>query len=100
MNIDPQLGAIVIAVISGIGGWYANKSKKVSSTESVYAEHTQDLWNRLDKLSNELNSVTKERNELQIQVEQLRKQIESQSKMIGNLQLEVKKLTAEIGGKK
>lgn len=90
----------MIAVISGIGGWYANKSKKVSSTESVYAEHTQDLWKRLDKVSDDLISVTKERNDLQIQVEQLRKQIESQSKIIGNLQLEIKKLTAEIGGKK
>lgn len=100
MNIDPQIGAIVIAVISGIGGWYANKSKKVSSIESVYAEHTQDLWNRLDKVSSDLESVTRERNELQVQVEQLREQIADQSKMIGNLQLEVKKLTAEIGGKK
>lgn len=100
MNIDPQIGAIIIAIISGVGGWYANKSKKVSSTESVYAEHTQDLWDRLDKLSNELNSVTKERNELQIQVEQLRRQIEDQSKMIGNLQSEVKNLTNKIGGQK
>ena len=94
MNIDPQIGAIIIAIISGVGGWYANKSKKMSSTESVYAEHTRDLWERLDKLS------TKERNELQIQVEQLRKQIEDQSKMIGNLQLEVKSLTNKIGGHK
>ena len=100
MNIDPQIGAIIIAIISGVGGWYANKSKKVSSTESVYAEHTRDLWDRLDKLSNELNSVTKERNELQIQVEQLRKQIEDQSRMIGNLQLEVKNLTNKVGGHK
>lgn len=100
MNIDPQIGAIIIAIISGVGGWYANKSKKVSSTESVYAEHTQDLWDRLDKLSNELNSVTKERNELQIQVEQLRRQIADQSKMIGNLQLEVKNLTNKVGGHK
>lgn len=100
MNIDPQIGAIIIAIISGVGGWYANKSKKVSSTESVYAEHTQDLWDRLDKLSNELNSVTKERNELQIQVEQLRKQIADQSRMIGNLQLEVKNLTNKVGGHK
>ena len=100
MNIDPQIGAIIIAIISGIGGWYANKSKKVSSTESVYAEHTRDLWERLDKLSNELNSVTKERNELQIQVEQLSKQIEDQSRMIGNLQLEVKNLTNKMGGQK
>ena len=100
MNIDPQIGAIIIAIISGVGGWYANKSKKVSSTESVYAEHTQDLWARLDKLSNELNSVTKERNELQIQVEQLRKQIADQSRMIGNLQLEVKNLTNKVGGHK
>lgn len=100
MNIDPQIGAIIIAIISGVGGWYANKSKKVSSTESVYAEHTRDLWDRLDKLSNELNSVTKERNELQIQVEQLRKQIADQSRMIGNLQLEVKNLTNKVGGHK
>jgi len=100
LNIDPQIGAIIIAIISGVGGWYANKSKKVSSTESVYAEHTQDLWDRLDKLSNELNSVTKERNELQIQVEQLRKQIADQSRMIGNLQLEVKNLTNKVGGHK
>lgn len=97
MNIDPQIGAIIIAIISGVGGWYANKSKKISSTESVYAEHTRDLWERLDKLSNELNSVTKERNELQIQVEQLRRQIEDQSKMIGNLQRGVKNLTNKIG---
>lgn len=100
MNIDPQIGAIIIAIISGVGGWYANKSKKVSSTESVYAEHTRDLWDRLDKLSNELNLVTKERNELQIQVEQLRKQIADQSRMIGNLQLEVKNLTNKVGGHK
>lgn len=100
MNIDPQIGAIIIAIISGVGGWYANKSRKVSSTESVYAEHTRDLWERLDKLSNELNSVTKERNELQIQVEQLRKQIADQSRMIGNLQLEVKNLTNKVGGHK
>lgn len=100
MNIDPQIGAIIIAIISGVGGWYANKSKKISSTESVYAEHTRDLWERLDKLSNELNSVTKERNELQIQVEQLRKQIADQSRMIGNLQLEVKNLTNKVGGHK
>lgn len=98
MNIDPQIGAVIIAIISGIGGWYANKSKKVSSTESVYAEHTKDLWDRLDKVSKDLESVTKERNELQIQVEQLRKQIEDQSKIIGNLQFEVKNLTNKIGG--
>jgi len=100
LNIDPQIGAIIIAIISGVGGWYANKSKKMSSIESVYAEHTRDLWERLDKLSNELNSVTKERNELQIQVEQLRRQIEDQSKMIGNLQREIKNLTNKIGGHK
>lgn len=98
MNIDPQLGAIIVAIITGVGGWYASKSKKVSSTESVYAEHTQDLWGRLDKLSNELNSVTKERNQLQIQVEQLRKQIEEQTKLINNLQLEVQRLTNKVGG--
>lgn len=100
MNVDPQIGAVIIAVISGIGGWYANKSKKVSSTEAVYAEHTQDLWNRLDKVSIDLESVTRERNELKAQVEQLEKQIANQSKMIGNLQLEINKLTAKIGGKK
>ncbi|GKS80739.1 hypothetical protein LPAF129_04240 [Ligilactobacillus pabuli] len=99
MNIDPQLGAVIIAIISGLGGWYANKSKRVSSTETVYAEHTQDLWARLDKLSNELNSVTQERNQLQIQVEQLSAQIEDQSKMIGNLQLEVRKLTNRLESK-
>lgn len=82
MNIDPQLGAIIIAIISGVGGWYANKSKKVSSNEAVYADHAEDLWKRIDKLSDELDDTKKERDTLRVKVNQLQVTVDGQSKTI------------------
>ncbi|KRN88208.1 uroporphyrinogen-III C-methyltransferase [Ligilactobacillus acidipiscis] len=82
MNVDPQIGAIIIAIISGVGGWYANKSKKVSSNEAVYADHTKDLWKRLDKLTHELDDTKTERDSLRIKVNQLQSTVDGQSKTI------------------
>ncbi|MQS88293.1 hypothetical protein [Companilactobacillus mishanensis] len=83
------ISAIGGAIVSGIFGVWGQKLKNTSSNESVYAEHTDIMWDRLDKITNE-------RDELKEQVIKLNAKIDEQSKIIDQLTRQMSALNSKF----
>lgn len=90
---------IVIAIISSLfggalGAFFNYKGKVVTgnaSLEDIYADHTRELFERLDKLTKERDELKSQNVELVSQVKQLKEQVQSLTK-------QVKKLTKVVEG--
>lgn len=83
---------VLPVLITGVIGWFAGQRNDGTSRESVYAEHTVDLWNRLDKVSENLEKVTQERDDLKDRVEGLQEQVDQQSRVIDELNQSIQQL--------
>lgn len=88
-TIKVIVSAIGGAIVSGIFGVWLQKLKNTGSNESVYAEHTDSLWDRLDK-------ITDERDELKEQVIRLNAKIDEQSKIIDQLTRQMSTLNTKF----
>ena len=91
---------IIITVISSLlggalGAFWNYKGKVVDSSasrEDIYADHTEELFTRLDNLTNERDDLKHQNINLMNQVKQLRAQVR-------NLTTQVNKLTKIIEGR-
>lgn len=91
---------IIITVISSLlggalGAFWNYKGKVVDSSASrddIYADHTEELFKRLDYLTNERDDLKQQNINLMNQVKQLRAQVR-------NLTTQVNKLTKIIEGR-
>lgn len=95
---------IVIAVVSSLfggalGAFFNYKGKTVSaiaSQEDVYADHTKELFDRLDKLTRERDGLKEQNIELISQVHQLQQQTNQLKKQVQSLTRQVKDLTNAV----
>ena len=91
---------IIITVISSLlggalGAFWNYKGKVVDSSasrEDIYADHTEELFKRLDNLTNERDDLKQQNINLMNQVKQLRAQVR-------NLTTQVNTLTKIIEGR-
>jgi peptidoglycan hydrolase CwlO-like protein len=88
--------AAVTAVLTGAMTYVAASRGNDAKREGIYAEHTQDLWDRLDKVTQDLEARTKERDGLRGQVEELQNKVEIQSKTIDQLNQTIGQLSAQM----
>lgn len=72
------VGAVAGGVVTGFYNVWVQKTKNIGTNEGIYAEHTDSLLDRLDK-------ITGERNDLKEQVIKLNAKIDEQSKIIDQL---------------
>lgn len=63
----------------------SSKVTNIRETEGIYAEHISDVWDRLDKVSKELDSTKQERDSLRIKVATLQNTVDDQSSQIKEL---------------
>lgn len=75
----------VPAFITALGGWIVGSRNDGTSRENVYAQHTQEMWDRMDELSEKLERVTQERDDLKGQVQAMRLQITTLQESIDKL---------------
>ncbi|PEH04057.1 hypothetical protein CP356_06710 [Lactobacillus sp. UMNPBX5] len=98
---------IIITVISSLlggalGAFWNYKGKVVDSSasrEDIYADHTEELFKRLDNLTNERDDLKQQNINLMNQVDQLKSQTKLLEKQVQVLTKRVKDLTKAIEGK-
>lgn len=88
-TIRTLISAIGGAVITGVFGVWLQRLKNQESNENVYADHTNDLFERLDK-------ITSERDDLKEQVIELKAQVEKLNSVIDSLNEQMVNLTAQL----
>ncbi|APX72098.1 phage scaffolding protein [Companilactobacillus allii] len=95
---------IVVAVVSAIGGgvmtgffnvWQA-KLKNQGSNESVYADHTKELFERLDQITQERDDLKDQVNDLQLKIDYQSNIIEKQGKTIDALNKQMGELNSKF----
>lgn len=84
---------VIIAIITAIGGalsvWITSKHNTSASNEGVYATHTDEMWARIDALTNE-------RDDLKQKVIKLTAKVEEQSKIITDQGILIETLNTKI----
>jgi len=83
------ISAIGGAVITGIFGVWLQRLKNQGSNENVYADHTKELFDRLDQ-------ITQERDDLKVQVIKLQDQVSKQNNTIDALNKQVGVLNSKF----
>ncbi|WP_407886069.1 hypothetical protein [Levilactobacillus sp. N40-8-2] len=63
--------SLVAAFIS----WVIGARNDGTSRENVYADHTKEMWERMDELNAKLDRVTQERDDLKEQLRAMRQQV-------------------------
>jgi len=88
-TIQVAISAVVGGVVTGVFGVWLQRTKNKGTNESVYADHTQELFDRLDK-------ITQERDDLKEQVIKLNNLVQKQSNIIDSLNEQVGKLNEKF----
>ena len=83
------ISAIGGAVITGVFGVWLQRLKNQGSNENVYADHTKELFERLDQ-------ITQERDDLKVQVIKLQEQVSKQNNTIDALNKQVGELNSKF----
>ncbi|HCD08246.1 MAG TPA: hypothetical protein DEQ50_08335 [Lactobacillus sp.] len=83
------ISAIGGAVITGVFGVWLQRLRNQGSNENVYADHTKELFDRLDQ-------ITQERDDLKVQVIKLQDQVSKQNNTIDALNKQVGVLNSKF----
>lgn len=83
------ISAIGGAVITGVFGVWLQRLKNQGSNENVYADHTKELFDRLDQ-------ITQERDDLKVQVIKLQNQVSKHNNTIDALNKQVGVLNSKF----
>ena len=89
------ISAIGGAVITGVFGVWLQRLKNQSSNENIYADHTADLFKRLDKITNERDDLKNQVIELKGQVQKLNGVIDSLNEQMGQLTSKLEEFTKQ-----
>lgn len=91
-DVLKYIAGFITAVIGAWGTVWLQRAKNQGNNESVYAEHTEDLFRRIDKLTTDLEKRTQERDDLKEQVLSLKGQVKE-------LEIKIDKLSKEFNEK-
>ncbi|CAJ1189381.1 hypothetical protein CPEBRM1_ABPJDJAI_01140 [Companilactobacillus paralimentarius] len=83
------IAGFITAVIGAWGTVWLQRAKNQGNNENIYAEHTEELFRRIDKLTTDLEKRTQERDDLKEQVLSLKGQVR-------NLEIKIDKLSQEF----
>lgn len=89
-TIRTIISAIVGAIITGVFGVWLQRLKNQGTNENVYADHTKELFDRLDQ-------ITQERDDLKEQVIKLQGQISQQNELIQKQNGIIDSLNEQVG---
>ncbi|GAB6091801.1 hypothetical protein [Furfurilactobacillus curtus] len=87
--IETIVSVVMGSSFTGYLTYRSTIKKNQTDREDIYADHTGELWDRLDK-------ITSERDELKAQVIKLQTKVEEQSRMIDDMTHQIGKLTKEV----
>jgi hypothetical protein len=90
------LSAVVGAAITGYFNIRLQQSKNQSSNESIYAEYSGSLTDRVDKLTNERDGLKEQVMKMGIQIDEQSKIIKKQSKVIDGLTSQVENMSNQL----
>lgn len=76
---------LFLGILSTRQKWFSSNKDNIRETEGIYAEHVGDLWDRVDRVSQELEDTKHERDSLRSKVDILQHTIDSQSTQIREL---------------
>lgn len=79
------ISAVGGPIIAGFFGWIVGARNDGTSRENVYADHTREMWDRMDQLNNKLDKVTRERDDLKNQLIAMRVQVKKLQDSINRL---------------
>ncbi|QLL69802.1 hypothetical protein [Lactobacillus sp. 3B(2020)] len=96
-----QIATLVVTFLSGGGitglfTYMQSRRDDRTQREEVYADHMPDLFERLDRLTDEREELKKQNTELSAQVSSLKSQVDSLNSVIDALNRQVAKLTEEL----
>lgn len=94
--IVPIVSAIFGGAITALFNYRGKVVGDFTNREDIYADHTRELFARLDNLTKERDDLKEQNIELMSQVNALRKQTGLLKKQVQNLTAQVKKLTETI----
>lgn len=89
-TIKVAISAVMGGIVTGVFGVWLQRIKNKGTNESIYADHTQELFERLDK-------ITQERDDLKEQVMKLQNQIERQNELINKQNGIIDSLNKQVG---
>lgn len=92
-TIKTLISAIGGAVMTGVFGVWLQRLKNQGSNENIYADHTNDLFKRLDRITSERDDLKEQVIELKAQVQELNSVIDSLNERMGNLTIQLNKFT-------
>lgn len=76
MRLDENTTKIIIAIVPAVLIFIVDRLKNKNSSEGIYADHSQELLNTVDKLLKERQEWQDERIELKRQIDQLNTKID------------------------
>lgn len=76
MRLDENTTKIIIAIVPAVLVFIVDRLKNKNSSEGIYADHSQELLNTVDKLLKERQEWQDERIELKRQIDQLNTKID------------------------
>ena len=88
-TIKVAISAVIGGVVTGGFGVWLQRIKNKGTNESVYADHTKELFDRLDQ-------ITQERDDLKVQVIKLQDQVSKQNNTIDALKKQVGALNSKF----
>lgn len=99
--MNNQLVTIVVALLSGgsvtaVFSWMSNRKEQSVTSESIYADHTRELFDRIDKISAELEQEKTLRRQRDLENVKLRSTVKNQNQLIEELQDKIDYLTKMI----
>ena len=76
MRLDENTTKIIIAIVPAVLIFIVDRLKNKNSSEGIYADHSQELVNTVEKLLKERQEWQDERIELKRQIDQLNTKID------------------------
>ncbi|MQS44233.1 hypothetical protein [Companilactobacillus mishanensis] len=96
-TIKVIVSAVSGGALSGIFTVWLQKIKNQGSNEAIYARHTKELFERIDMIMKERDTITHERDELKSQVIILTRKIDLQNATIKQQGRIIDTLTKQVG---
>lgn len=94
-TIQVAISAVVGGVVTGVFGVWLQRTKNKGTNESIYADHTQELFDRMDKITRERDDLKDQVIELKGQVGKLNGVIDSLNEQMGDLTAQLEKFTKQ-----
>ncbi|WDT65102.1 hypothetical protein NV391_09035 [Companilactobacillus crustorum] len=95
-TIRVAISAVVGGVVTGVFGVWLQRIKNKGTNESIYADHTKELFERLDQITQERDDLKEQVIKLQGQISQQNELIQKQNGIIDSLNDQVGELNTKF----